>query len=85
MTPLGPLGARPYRFEQKYCPNRLCDFESHNTPSELNSTHYEQAPAFSSSEHISTVTKSLKFELEVSKALSTCILLFQYTPKFFKI
>ena len=24
MTPLGPLGARPYRFEQKYCPNRLC-------------------------------------------------------------
>ena len=24
MTPLGPLGVRPYRFEQKYCPNRLC-------------------------------------------------------------
>ena len=27
LTPLGPLGARPYRFEQKYCPNRLCDPE----------------------------------------------------------
>jgi hypothetical protein len=25
LTPLGPLGARPYRFEQKYGPNRLCD------------------------------------------------------------
>ena len=25
MTPLGPLGARPYRFEQKYCLNRLCE------------------------------------------------------------
>ena len=60
------------------------DFESENTTSELNSTHYEQAPASSSSQHISTVTKSLKFELEVSKALSTCILLFQYTPKFLK-
>ena len=61
------------------------DFESENTTSELNLTHYEQAPASSSSEHISTVTKSLKFELEVSKALSTtCILLFQYTLKFLK-
>ena len=25
LTPLGPLGADPYRFEQKKCPNRLCD------------------------------------------------------------
>ena len=24
LTPLGPLGVRPYRFEQKWCPNRLC-------------------------------------------------------------
>ena len=24
LTLLGPLGARPYRFEQKYSPNRLC-------------------------------------------------------------
>ena len=27
MTPPGPLGVRPYRFEQKYCPNRLCEGE----------------------------------------------------------
>ena len=24
LTPLGPLGASPYRFEQKWCSNRLC-------------------------------------------------------------
>ena len=24
LTPLGPLGVRPYRFEQKQCPNWLC-------------------------------------------------------------
>ena len=28
LTPLGPLGARPYRFGQKQCPNRLCDYDS---------------------------------------------------------
>ena len=35
MTPLGPLEARPYRFEQKYCPNRLCEISCTSSKNEF--------------------------------------------------